>query len=197
MIANPTHQQWPTVLALLGCSFRRHLSYGRFLLFCRAIATHAFSVALQQRSNRSPERRCQDNRLPHAMGDMKARPVKPKRESRSGGIDLFAPIQDSTLSSAIPNRVLVSVPFAVARELQAKHRRRRKRWLKFAILELCACALFVIFLVLGTSEGFVGDDFTLPFEIAVLVAASAVALLPVIFYGSTRPKYRTRRDRCD
>src|SRR5712691_8593998 len=108
-----------------------------------------------------------------------------------------APIQDPSFSKIVPYPVLLSVPFAEAREIQTRSRRRRKRLISFIKLEASACAVLVLLLAAGISKQFAQADLTLPFEIAILVAASVVAIIPVIFYGPTRPKYRARRYRPD
>jgi hypothetical protein len=98
-------------------------------------------------------------------------------------------------SELIPCPALVSVPFATAKELQSKNRRRRKRLLSFIKLELCALALLTLLLVAGASKQFAQPRLTLPFEVAIVVIAAAVAIIPVIFYGPTRQKYRYRSHR--
>jgi len=90
---------------------------------------------------------------------------------------------------------LLSVPFAAARELQAKDRRRHKRWLTFLKLELLACVLLVILLVLATSKSVADLGLTLSSKIAVVLDALAVAIIPIVFYGPTREKYRYRSHR--
>ena len=107
------------------------------------------------------------------------------------------PIQDSSFSKIIHYPVVLSVSFAEAREFQTRSRRRRKKFISFIKLEASACVVLVLLLASGTSKQFAQEDLTLPFEVAILVAAAAVAIIPVIFYGPTRPNYRGRRYRTD
>ena len=104
-------------------------------------------------------------------------------------------LEDPSSSKVPPYRALVSVPFATARELQAKDRRRHKRWLTFLKLELLACVLLVILLVLATSKSVADLGLTLSSKIAVVLDALAVAIIPVVFYGPTRQKHRYRSHR--
>jgi uncharacterized integral membrane protein len=103
---------------------------------------------------------------------------------------------DQSLSSELVARSpLVSVPFATARELESNNQKRRKRFFTFIKLELSALVLLAVIFVAGTSKQFAQPEFTLPFEIALVLAAVVVALIPVIFYGPTRQKYRYRSQR--
>jgi hypothetical protein len=101
-------------------------------------------------------------------------------------------IDDSPVFTPTPYPRLVSVPFATAKELQTKDRRRRKRFFLFIKLELSALVLLALLLVAGTSTQFAQAGLTRPFEIGILAAAAAVAIIPVVFYGPTRQKYRYR-----
>ena len=89
---------------------------------------------------------------------------------------------------------LVTVPTVRAKTDSGKqHRRRSKRFRMFVILELSAIVLLVLVLMAGTSRQFAQPALTMPFTIAILVIASAVAIIPVIFYGPTRQRYRYHR----
>ena len=102
-------------------------------------------------------------------------------------------LAESPATTKVPSYPsLVSVPFATARELQAKDRRRHKRWLTFLKLELLACVLLVILLVLATSKSVADLGLALSSKIAVVLDALAVAIIPIVFYGPTRGKYRYR-----
>jgi predicted lysophospholipase L1 biosynthesis ABC-type transport system permease subunit len=128
---------------------------------------------------------------------MEKRAFTLKDEEPSGFVGASAAIQDPPSSKIVPYRPLVSVPFAEGRVLQTRTRKRRERLLTFIKLEGAACVVLVLLLVAGTSQRFAQADLTLAFEIGILVAASAVAIIPAIFYGPTRPKYRGRRYRRD
>jgi len=104
-------------------------------------------------------------------------------------------IDPSPSSESIAYSPLVSVPFATARELESNNQKRRKRLVTFIKLELSALVLLAVIFVAGTSKQFAQPQFTRPFEIALILAAVAVTLIPVIFYGPTRQKYRYRSQR--
>jgi hypothetical protein len=90
---------------------------------------------------------------------------------------------------------LVSLPLAKAGAVPGKNRRRRKRFLNFILLELSALCLLVLLMIFGTSERYSQEQLTRPFLIAILLTATAVAIIPVLFYGIPRQKYGSRSRR--
>ena len=111
------------------------------------------------------------------------------------GTDEASPERDLIDSSkVIRYPQVVSVPPVQPKTEAGKEpRRRSKRFRTFIILELIALALFALVLMAGTSYQFTQPALTMPFAIAVLVTASAVAIIPVIFYGPIRQRYRYHR----
>ena len=93
-------------------------------------------------------------------------------------------------SKVIAFRSTDSVSFAETKEQPSRTRRRRKRLLRFIKLELSIFVFLVFLLVTATWEPFRTAGLTVPFEIAAVLAALAVAIIPIIFYGPTRQKYR-------
>ncbi|HEY6071591.1 MAG TPA: hypothetical protein VIU85_09475, partial [Chthoniobacterales bacterium] len=77
----------------------------------------------------------------------------------------------------------------------SKSRRRRKRLLTFIVLEFSALCLLVLLMIFGTSERYSQEELTRPFLIAILLTATAVAIIPVLFYGIPRQKYGSRSRR--
>ena len=98
----------------------------------------------------------------------------------------------------------VDVDYAAARarpislnhsiELSAGQR-RRKKFRRFLALETTAFAILIAFGCAGISERFADASLTRFFEIATVVAAFAVGLIPVIFYGLPRREYPIRKSR--
>ena len=97
-------------------------------------------------------------------------------------------------SNVIRYPALIAIPPVQVKIDSGQDRRRRsKRFRTFIVLEIFAVILLVLVLVAGTSREFAQPALTMPFTIAILVAASAVAIVPVIFYGSTRQRHRYHR----
>jgi len=92
---------------------------------------------------------------------------------------------------------LVRPAFADSVAPSSKKRNRRKRFLNFVLLESSAIALLILLLVAGTSQWFAQPGLTRAFLIGIVAMASVVAIIPVIFYGLPRQRYRysRRRDR--
>ena len=92
---------------------------------------------------------------------------------------------------------IVSVPLANANMAPHESQRRRKRFRNFIALESAALALLVLVMIAGTSQRFIEEKLTTPFLIVILVMTSLVGLIPVLFYGLPRHKYRyhSRRPR--
>src|SRR5438270_670367 len=90
---------------------------------------------------------------------------------------------------------LVHVASKTAPDLKTKASRRRQRLRAFIKLELTALALLIALLFAATSSQSARVGLSLSLKIAAAAAALTVALIPVIFYGPTRQKYRYRRYR--
>jgi hypothetical protein len=106
---------------------------------------------------------------------------------------------DSPVLKLIPYPSTAAVSVVESTKPQSRSRKRRKRFMRFIKLEASALVVLVLALLAGTSGSFAQPGLTLPFEVTICVAALAVAIIPVIFYGSTRQnyRYRGRRDRSD
>ena len=86
------------------------------------------------------------------------------------------------------------IPSRPSLELTATQRRRTKRR-RFFIFELSALLILFASVSAGISERFANESLTKFFEITTIVAALAVGLIPVIFYGLPRREYPIRRSR--
>jgi hypothetical protein len=100
--------------------------------------------------------------------------------------------QDSPVFKLIPYPSTAAVSIVESTEPQSRSRKRRKRFVRFITLEASALVVLVLALFAGTSQSFAEPGLTLPFEITIGIAALAVAIIPVLFYGSTRQNYRYR-----
>jgi hypothetical protein len=91
----------------------------------------------------------------------------------------------------------VSSPALAATALARGRRARSKKLIRFIKLEAVALFFLVLTLAGVTSKPFIEAGLSSLFEIAMMSSALAVAIIPVIFYGSTREKYqyRSRRNR--
>ena len=90
-----------------------------------------------------------------------------------------------------PNRSPVSV-----RQRSAKKGSRRQRKLaRFIKLEAGAFFFLIVTLAGATSDSIHKAGFGSACEIGMIVAALIVAIVPVLFYGSTSEKYRYRTRR--
>lgn len=107
--------------------------------------------------------------------------------------DSPAATEDSPIFKLIPYPSTPPVSFVESIERQNRSRKRRKKFLRFITLEASALIVLVVALFAGTLQSFAQPGLTLPFEITIGIAALAVAIIPVIFYGSTRQNYRYRR----
>jgi hypothetical protein len=67
--------------------------------------------------------------------------------------------------------------------------RRRKKLLRFIVLETFALVVLVLAVIAGTSSPFAKENMTLPFAITVFVAAAAIVIIPIIFYGLPRRQH--------
>ncbi|HEV3243825.1 MAG TPA: hypothetical protein VGZ31_05385 [Chthoniobacterales bacterium] len=101
-------------------------------------------------------------------------------------------VEDSPTFKVVPHLSPGSESLAPPRQGPVSNQRRRRKLIRFIKLEASALVVLVLALLAGTSPWFARPSLTLPFEITILGAALAVALIPVIFYGLPRPKYRYR-----
>ena len=86
-------------------------------------------------------------------------------------------------------------PVSIPKRSPEKGRRRQRRLVRFLKLEAVAF-FFLIFTLAGAANEPVRQaGFGSLFEVGMVVAALAVAIVPVLFYGSTREKYRYRTRR--
>ena len=92
-----------------------------------------------------------------------------------------------------PRAVAPSFP-EIGKPLKRKSRRQRKV-ARFFICETIAFAALVGFVVAGTSTRTAGDAFTGPFAVAVFIAAAALAIIPVVFFGLPQRHNQLRRYR--
>jgi hypothetical protein len=106
--------------------------------------------------------------------------------------DSPAATEDSPVLKLIPYPSTAAVSIVESPEPQNRSRKRRKKFVRFIALEASALIVLVLALFAGTSQSFAQPGLTLPFEITIGIAALAVAIIPVIFYGSTREHYRYR-----
>jgi hypothetical protein len=77
--------------------------------------------------------------------------------------------------------------------MPSKTSRRQKKWIRFLICEATALILLGGALVFGLSSSYLQDTFTALFKVLILAAASAVVLIPIIFYGLPGSHPRVRR----
>jgi hypothetical protein len=106
-----------------------------------------------------------------------------------------AAIADSPSFKIVPYPSTAAVSIVESTERQSRSRKRSKKLIRFIKLEASALLVLVLALFGGTSRSFAQPSLTLPFEIMICIAALAVAVIPVIFYGSTRQNYRYRAPR--
>ena len=109
--------------------------------------------------------------------------------------DSPAATEDSPVLKLIPYPSTAAVSIVESPEPENRSRKRRKKFVRFIALEASALVVLVLALFAGTSQSFAQPGLTLPFEITIGIAALAVAIIPVIFYGSTRENYRYRERR--
>jgi len=106
--------------------------------------------------------------------------------------DSPAAIEDSPVLELIPYPSTAAVLIVETTELESRSRKRHKKFARFIKLEVSAFVVLVLALFAATSRSVAQAGLTLPFEITIVTAALAVALIPVIFYGLTRQQYRYR-----
>jgi hypothetical protein len=113
-------------------------------------------------------------------------------EERVSLVEIPPAVEDSPIFEAVPDLPPVSDPPAPPRQRPVSNQRRRRKLIRFIKLEASALVVLVLALFAGTSPWFAQPGLTLPFEITIGIAALAVALIPVLFYGLTRQQYRYR-----
>lgn len=101
-------------------------------------------------------------------------------------------VEDSPTFKLVPDLSPGSESLAPPRQRPVSNQRRRRRLIRLIKLEASALVVLVLALLAGTSPWFARPSLTLPFEITIVAVSFAVALIPVIFYGLPRPKYRYR-----
>ena len=74
-----------------------------------------------------------------------------------------------------------------------RRRRRRKRFMRFVVLEVMAIALAIGSVIAGVSERFAAEWLTPAFRFLPIAAAATATILPIVFFGS--PSHRRRRKR--
>jgi hypothetical protein len=109
--------------------------------------------------------------------------------------DSPAAIEDSPSFKVVPSLSTAAVSIVESTERQSRSRKRSKKLIRFIKLEASALVVLVLALFAGTSRLFAQPSLTSPFEITIGIAALAVAVIPVFFYGSTRQNYRYRKRR--
>ena len=73
--------------------------------------------------------------------------------------------------------------------------RRRRKLVRFIVLEAFAVIILLVSLVVGSSGRFTKETFTPVFEMLIVGAATAVVLIAVVFYGRPGRHSETRRYR--
>lgn len=109
--------------------------------------------------------------------------------------DSPAPIEDSPVFKVVPYPSSAAVSIVEATQWQSSGGKGRKKFARFIALEASALIVLVLALFAGTSQSFAQPSLTSAFEITIGAAVVAVAIIPVIFYGSPRARYRYRRRR--
>ena len=100
------------------------------------------------------------------------------------------PVQSTPGSNIIAYPSVASVPIVDPKQSRArKHRRRLALFIK---LETIALFFLVLSLSGATSKIIRDAGFTLPFQIGMIASAFVVTIIPVIFFGLPRQKYRYR-----
>jgi hypothetical protein len=106
--------------------------------------------------------------------------------------DSPAAIEDSPVLKLIPYPSTAAVSIVETTELESRSRKGRKKFVRFIKLEASAFVVLVLALFAATSRSVAQAGLPLPFEITIGIAALAVAIIPVLFYGLTRQQYRYR-----
>jgi hypothetical protein len=99
---------------------------------------------------------------------------------------------DSPVFKVVAYPPTAAVSIVEPGERQSRSRKGRKKFVRFIKLEAAALVVLVLALFAGTSQSFAQPSLTSAFEITIFAAALAAALIPVIFYGLPRQKYRYR-----
>jgi hypothetical protein len=100
------------------------------------------------------------------------------------------PVQQEPPSSIVTYSCVAGVVLTDEKQFSNRASKRRRRLARFLKLETIAL-LFLVLTVAGASSQRIREtDLTMAFQITMVPAALAVALIPVIFYGPTRQKYR-------
>lgn len=105
------------------------------------------------------------------------------------------PIQIADASNIIAYPAAPAVSIVDRKRESTRNRKRRGKLMRFIVIEATACFFLVLALSAGTSKQIVEAGLMLPFEIMAGLAILAVAIVPVLFYGSTHQQHRYRRSR--
>ena len=89
----------------------------------------------------------------------------------------------------------ISVPLAETPQLPSYRSRSRRKFVTFLLLESLALVLLARIATLALSERYAQESLTALFRDATIALAVLVVVLPVLFYGLPREKYRSRRYR--
>ena len=103
--------------------------------------------------------------------------------------------QPETPSNIVAYPCVAGVALTDEKQLSNRARKSRRRLARFLKLETIALFFLGLTLAGATSPRIREAGLTMAFEIAMVPAVLAVALIPVIFYGPTRQKYRYRARR--
>ena len=102
------------------------------------------------------------------------------------------PFQPETPSNIVAYPCVAEVALTDEKQLSNHASKRRRRLARCLKLETIALFFLALSLAGATSPRIRETGLTMAFEIAMVPAVLAVALIPVIFYGPTRQKYRYR-----
>ena len=100
------------------------------------------------------------------------------------------PVQEETRSNIVAYPCIAGVALTEAKESSHHVRKRRGRLALFIKVETIAFFFLVLTLAGASSRQIREIGLLLAFQIAMVLAALAVAIIPVVFYGTTRQKYR-------
>ena len=98
--------------------------------------------------------------------------------------------QPETPSNIVAYPCVAEVALTDEKQLSNRASKRRRRLARVLKLETLALFFLVLSLAGATSQRIRQTGLTMAFEIAMVPAVLAVAIIPVIFYGSSRQKYR-------
>ncbi len=105
------------------------------------------------------------------------------------------PLQHEEPSNVIAYPRIAGVALVDEKHFSNRARKWRRKLARFLKLEAIALSFLVLTLAGATSQRFIQSGLTVAFEIAMVASALAVAIIPVIFYGPSRQKYRYRARR--